>query len=195
MSNAGGMSTVTRYTDMLAGNSVWNPWEPQGAYDALSTVTVPSGGLASITFAGIPNTYKHLQIRAIGRTTASAADSLYRFNSDTGSNYALHLLVGNGTTAQAFSGVSQTSLKASPYLVDTANVFGAGVTDILDYASTSKNKTVRTLTGFDDNTATYSQIQLFSGLWMNTAAINSITITPSAGTYTQNSQFTLYGVR
>jgi molecular chaperone HtpG len=31
---------------------------PDGAYDALATVTVPSGGLASITFAAIPNTYK-----------------------------------------------------------------------------------------------------------------------------------------
>ena len=35
-----------------------------GNYDALATVTVPSGGLSSITFAGIPTTgYSHLQIR------------------------------------------------------------------------------------------------------------------------------------
>lgn len=63
MSNAGGMSTVTRYTDMLAGNSFWNPWSPSTDYDSIATTTVGAGGAASITFSSIPSTYQHLQIR------------------------------------------------------------------------------------------------------------------------------------
>jgi hypothetical protein len=34
------------------------PWSPEGAHDALATVTL-SASAASITFAGIPSGYKH----------------------------------------------------------------------------------------------------------------------------------------
>jgi hypothetical protein len=198
MSNAGGMSTVTRYTDMLAGNTTWNPWEPQGAYDALSTVTVPSGGVASVTFAAIPNTYKHLQIRWLARDNfaSDASDVNMRFNSDSAANYSWHQLVGDGSTAAAYASTSQTSMRAGFVAGSTAgsNVFAPTVLDLLDYANTSKNKTVRNLAGYDKNIA--GSIGLQSGSWMNTAAINTISITPRVGTtFSEFSQFTLYGVK
>jgi hypothetical protein len=52
------------------------PYTLTGNYDALGTVTVPSGGLSSVTFAGIPQTgYSHLQVRimAVTNTTANSA--------------------------------------------------------------------------------------------------------------------------
>jgi hypothetical protein len=165
------------------------------SYESIATVTVGSGGSSSISFTSIPSTYKHLQIRAIGRSTTTVADSTYRFNSDSGSNYAFHLLVGNGTAAQAFSSTSQTFLKASPYIDTNSNTFGAGVTDILDYADTNKYKTVRTLTGMENNNAGNAQIQFFSGLWQSTTAITSITITPSSSNYAEYSSFALYGIK
>jgi hypothetical protein len=188
---------VTRLTTNGLTGTKYDIASADNYYMEPIATTLLTTSTASVTFSGIPQGYKHLQIRAIGRTTASAADSLYRFNSDTGSNYALHLLVGNGTTAQFFASSSQTSIKASPYMADTTSVFGAGITDILDYASVNKFKTVRTLTGMDNNNAvgSYGQIQFFSGLWMNTATITSITITPSAGSYTQYSRFSLYGIK
>lgn len=207
MSNAGGMSTVTRYTDMLAGNTTWNPWAPTGAYDALSTVTVPSGGVASVTFAGIPTGYKHLQIRGLGqssRGTFGFDDVIIRFNGDTGTNYARHYLGGDG--GSAYSGAANTP---STYIYTDsiigsstagASFFGGFVMDIFDYTSTSKNKTVRTLGGIDLNGTVGGQggrITLNSGLWFATpAAINSISLATSSGTnFNQHSQFTLYGVR
>jgi hypothetical protein len=201
MSNAGGMSTIQRYTDMLAGNTVWNPWEPEGAFDALSTITVPSGGLASITFAGIPNTYKHLQIRAIFRdSTASVGlDEMYfRFNGDTGSNYAYHTLYGDGAAAAALNGTSRSTgilcRTSIPRNSTTANAFGTAIFDILDYANTSKNKTTRCLAGVDLNGS--GAVELTSSLWMSTAAINSIVLTAEASAnFVQYSQFSLYGVR
>jgi hypothetical protein len=33
-----------------------------GSYDALAAITVPSGGLSSISFAGIPTGYRQLQL-------------------------------------------------------------------------------------------------------------------------------------
>jgi hypothetical protein len=201
MSNAGGMATVTRYTDMLAGNTTWNPWEPQGAYDALATVTVPSGGLSSITFAGIPNTYNHLQIRYLSRSTrsASSTDSMsIRFNSDTGSNYTRHYLYGDGSSASAGASASQTlsNIGTQSASSASANIFGVGIVDILDYTSTAKNKTIRCLSGVDFNGA--GEVQLSSGLYFATpVAVNSITFLAQSGTanFAQHSQFSLYGVR
>jgi hypothetical protein len=174
---------------------------PDGAYDSLATVTVPSGGLASITFAAIPNTYKHLQIRGIAR--ASAADTsdhniVAAFNSDTTfTNYRTHVLDGDGATATA--GSAQVSgFYASAGLTlgnnSTASAFSASVIDILDYANTSKNTTVRVLNGFDRNGAGY--VRFASSLWLNTAAITSIDISlRTGGNFVQYSQFALYGVK
>jgi hypothetical protein len=172
------------------------PPTPLTDFVSIATVSVGAGGSAAATFSAIPSTYKHLQIRAIGRNDGAPVDARYTFNSDTGSNYSYHLLVGNGSTGASYSATSQTFLRGAPYADQTASIFGAGVTDILDYTNTNKYKTVRTLTGMDNNTVNYGQIQFYSGLWMNTAAITTITITPSAGTvWTQHSSFALYGIQ
>jgi hypothetical protein len=196
MSNAGGMSTVTRYTDMLAGNAVWSPWEPEGAYDSLATVTVPSGGLASITFAAIPNTYKHLQIRAIGKDNRdpSNADSpvFITFNGDTAANYSAHELRGNGSTTGSFAAANTTQIIAY-WNSNSTNIFGAFVADILDYADTNKNKTLRSLGGNDRNGT--GLVTLTSGAWRNNAAITSVTISAFSSPIQQYSQVSLYGVK
>jgi hypothetical protein len=188
-SNAGGFKSLNRYYDMLAGNTTWNPWEPDGAYDALATVTVPSGGLASVTFAAIPNTYKHLQIRSFVKFSTVAYGNI-RFNSDTTtSNYRNHALFGTGSG----SGGANTAANAAYFPFDGNTQWGAGVLDLLDYANISKNKVTRELGGWDNNGS--GAIYLASNLWMNTSAINSISITTSSGTFSEYSQFTLYGVK
>ena len=194
MSNAGGMSTVTRYTDMLAGNAVWNPWEPQGAFDALATVTVPSGGVASVTFAGIPTGYKHLQIRGIALAAQVNQGYFLQINGDTAANYNSHYVYGDGSSATASANATWGGINFA--FTSPSTSFATGfVVDILDYASTNKNKTVRSLQGSDTNGSGY--IGLNSGLWRNTSAINSLTIRELlvGGNINQNSQFTLYGVR
>jgi hypothetical protein len=198
MSNAGGMSAVTRYVDMLAGNTTWNPWEPAGAYDALATVTL-SASASSITFAGIPTGYKHLQIRCLTRESlGTGTGGLYiQFNGDTGSSYAWHRVYGEGNT-NALTGASSSTTSGlagiTPTTAGLANVFGATVIDVLDYANVAKNKTLRSLTGFDYNGSGY--VGLHSSLWVNTNAITSISIIADSGqSWQQNSTFALYGVK
>jgi hypothetical protein len=179
-----------------------NLWQPEGAYDSLATVTVPSGGVATITFAGIPTGYKHLQLRALARTNRASATGDYfnmNFNSDSGSNYTGHYLYGNGTTA--YSGANGASITTA-YLVNataagaTANSFAANIVDFLDYSNTSKNKTMRSLIGIQNNGSGDESINFNSALWMSTAAINTITITSGTGsTIQQYSSFALYGVK
>jgi hypothetical protein len=68
------------------------------------------------------------------------------------------------------------------------------VTDILDYANTSKYKTVRTLTGIDVNGN--GNIRLASGIWMNSPdAVSSITLTASSGNFNTYTTFSLYGIK
>jgi hypothetical protein len=177
-------------------------WAPEGAYDSLATVTVPSGGVASITFAGIPQGYKHLQLRTsmqTNRATYGTDDCYMRLNSDSGSNYANHGLYGDGSSAAAFGSASQTQVSIGKTGTGVINNFSGAVTDYLDYANTNKYKTVRTLSGADTNglVAGYGgQIFLLSNLWMNTAAISTIYLYPVVGTqFNQYSTFALYGVK
>lgn len=191
MSNAGGFKSLTRYYDMLAGNAVWNPWEPAGAYESIAAVTVPSGGLASVTFSSIPQTYSHLQLRVFALNTAipQGGDVYMRLNGDTGSNYNAHYLYGGGSSAAA--GVNTNTYVYAAFNAVTNP--GVGITDILDYTSTNKNKTTRSLIGNDRNGA--GDIALTSGLWLNTSAITSISVFPGANSFAQYSQIALYGIK
>ena len=173
-----------------------------GTYESIASVTVGSGGIATIDFTSIPATYKHLQIRGIGRTNRADILDYYsvRFNSDTGSNYAWHQLYGSGSTAAAQAGATQTSIRSFRVAGgnDAANMFGAQIMDIVDYASTSKYKTFRSFGGLDTNSATANttEVDLCSGLWQSTSAITSIQLLPGGGTlWAQDSTFALYGIK
>lgn len=175
-------------------------WAPAGAYDAIASVTVPSGGVSSIEFVGIPTGYKHLQIRGIGRstnttsTTAYSAELLIQFNGDTASNYNAHAIEANGSSVSAQYQTSMTMVNlGGPFTTQTANAFGASVIDILDYANTSKFKTVRAIGGQDLNG--YGTMMFCSGLWRSTSAITSIKMVSGGTGWAQYSQFALYGVK
>ena len=170
------------------------------AYESIATVTVGSGGAANIEFTSIPATYTHLQIRYIVRTSQTASGYTYgeayvQFNSDTASNYSYHLLAGNGSSASAGGLANQVQMGQIDTALNniTASVFGVGVIDILDYANTNKNKTIRTLGGLDNNGA--GVVTLSSGNWRNTNAVTSIKILPYSNGFTQYSQFALYGIK
>jgi hypothetical protein len=165
---------------------------PSGAYDSIATTTVGGGGAASVTFSSIPSTYTHLQIRLSGN--AGSSDTFYRLNGDTGSNYIRHYLYGSGTSAAAGASLAQSSGSLG-YIAVTAdtNIFGAAVFDLLDYANTNKYKTTRSLTGYDNNGG--GLIVLYSGLWLNTAAVTSITVLPNTGNFNQYTSVALYGIK
>jgi hypothetical protein len=190
---------LVRSSNVWDGTAVYSPFTLVGNYDALATVTVPSGGLSSITFAGIPTTgYSHLQVRYLARGTESAAGVgiRERFNGDTSSSYATHQLYGDGSsvTASAVSSVGQMQIGGMTGATAGSNIFGVGILDILDYANTTKNKTVRCLDGRDIN-GSGGLLLLESGVWLKTNAIDTVLIYPSSGNFAQYSQFALYGVK
>ena len=184
-----------------------------GAYFPLQVVTVGSAGASSITFSNIPNTYTHLQMRMIARTTRTAApvDNIsIQFNGDTGSNYyKAHYIAGSpasggsgviydaegtGTYTKAFRFTTDNSQVTSPYM------FGVAIVDILDANSTNKNKTIRCFGGVEDNSSNVQcgEVWFSSGMWFpaSPAAITSIVLASETGsTIKQFSQFALYGIK
>jgi hypothetical protein len=177
-----------------------------GDFQSIQTVTVGSTAQSSISFTSIPSTFKHLQIRGIGRDNRPSTwiDGCYiSFNGDTtGSNYYYHQMLGNGTSALAFHGAGATGYGLPNGLIsatNSTNSFGANIIDILDYTNTNKNTTVRVLTGVEDNTN--GTLRLQNGIWLNTAVITSITLVNDGGSvpanalFQQYSSFALYGVK
>ena len=167
------------------------------AYESIATVSVGSGGTSPIAFTSIPSTFKHLQLRGIARTSSAERINL-TFNGDTASNYSMHRLVGNGSTASASAQTSQAAIwVGSGYdgVSQTADTFTAFIIDILDYTSTTKTKTLRALDGLDKNGS--GGIELSSGGWFKTPeAITSISMSIQSGTsFAQYTQFALYGIK
>ena len=81
-----------------------------------------------------------------------------------------------------------------PGATSSANIFGAIVIDILDYANTSKYKTARLLGGADQNGS--GEVWSHSGNWRNTTAISSIKLLEAVtGNFVQYSHFALYGIK
>ena len=180
-------NNVGIYASQISGH-LSAPAAYQGDYWALNTVTVPSGGVSSVTFTGIPQNYAHLQIRGI--TNAGNNDIRIKFNEDSGNNYSNHYIYTDNGAALVSGAQSSVGYIASFYSTGTTNIFGPGIFDILDYSSTIKNKTFRGTTGSDETLFVYR-----SGAWYSTAAITSITIYPASGSISANSSFSLYGVK
>lgn len=169
------------------------------ALTLISTTTL-SGNSTAVTFSGISGSYKHLQLRYTVRNNSADTTAnmlLVQFNSDTtNTNYKSHRLFGSGSSvssdesSSAWQGIGFSYATAGS---STASAFTANIMDILDYSQTTKNKTTRLFAGF--HVTDYKQLSLDSGLWMNTAAITSITIKPyGAESMVSGSRFSLYGV-
>ncbi len=161
----------------------------------IASTTLTSAG--AITFSSIPQTFTHLQIRFSVRSdfASAVAAGFLRFNGDSTSSYANHSLFGDGSsvTSTGATATSVASLGNFPAATSTANVFDACIIDVLDYTNINKNKTIRTLSGFDANGS--GQVYLASSVWLNTAAITSILLVSGGGAnFVAGTRADLYGI-
>jgi hypothetical protein len=171
----------------------WDQETLPGAFESIAVATVTSAD-ATITFSNIPQNYTHLQLRTYSQSSTGAPARI-RFNSDSGSNYALHVIQGNSASVGTGGVTAQSGIDCIISTISSVtNTFAASIVDILDYTNTSKNKTIKSQAGYETNSN--GTVYLYSGLWLNTAAISTITLTDSSGgNFTTYSQFALYGIR
>jgi hypothetical protein len=170
---------------MLGGNSAYTP----PAFESIATATA-SG--SSVTFSSIPQTYTSLQIRATMRLNDTGLTQVgMRMNGNTGSNYSAHNLWGDGSDPYAGANTSDTRMTFGNIAGGT-NQQTVAIWDVHNYTSTTQNKTVRVLMGYDLNDGS-GRIWNGSGLFIDTSAVTSITFTLPAGSFVAGS-FNLYGI-
>lgn len=174
--------------------------QTKGSYESIATVN-GTGSATYVEFTSIPSTYTHLQVRGLiqpnnpggGGTTLPT----FRINGDTATNYSHHYLRGDGVSASASGGGSQTfGLITFSTQGNATNNFAGFIMDILDYKDTNKLKVIRTLGGYDNNGA--GSIGLVSCLWSSTSAITSLRIFANDGlnlNVSANATFALYGIK
>jgi hypothetical protein len=118
-----------------------------------------------------------------------------RFNSDTAANYTVHNLYGAGSSvsSEGAANLDRAYISIASGAGAAANIYSGSVIDLLDFASTVKFKTARSLAGLH---ATSRFIYLKSTLWRSTSAITTIQLLPDVGTaIVAGSRFSLYGIR
>lgn len=173
-----------------------------GAFEQIST-TILSSTQTTVTFSSIPSTYKHLEIRYTMRTAlaSTSTSSLYMtFNGISSSVYSWHELVAQGAAVASTNGATQPQMVigngvGAPRDSNPAGIFGAAITQVLDYADVNKFTTIRTLSGVHIPSSR-TGIGLTSGLYQQTNAVSSISITDSNGAgFVAGSRFSLYGIK
>ena len=173
---------------------------PIDAYESIETVTL-TGTQSTVSFTSIPTTFKHLQVRWIGRGSFNglSAGQKVNFNSDTGNNYSGHLWRGDGTTDFADQGSTIPAANFLPRIAcatSQANIFGAFIMDILDYSNTNKYKTVTCIGGNDQSNTGEQDTRVASQVWRSNSAITSMVFQPTdGGGYVQYTKFALYGIK
>jgi hypothetical protein len=167
------------------------------SFESIATVVVGAGGQNTVEFNSIPSTFTHLQLRYASRDSRGGsldAPVDLRFNGNSSAIYSKSFIGADGTTSAAGSEVNGTYLRLEGSGDGVlSSTFSIGITDILDYTSSTKTKSVMQIVGVDKNTSGFLRFQ--SGQWYNTSPITSITLTPFSAPFLQYSHFALYGIK
>ena len=160
----------------------------------IETVTVGSGGAASITFSNIPQQgFTDLVIKLSARTDgtvfAAVVDDLRISFNGSSANFSYRNLFGRGNTVESNTYNAHNFING---VQATANTFGNWELYIPNYrSSVAKSLSIDAVT---ENNATDTRQILVAGLWNQTAAITSITLDPDYGNFVQHSTASLYGI-
>lgn len=163
-------------------------------YDKVLTATAGNFDIPDISQA-----YRHLKLEMDLRGTAAATSVIAKmiFNNDSGANYVRQSLDAAATSVVAGESFGGTyfSVCDAAAASDAAGVSSGAFVDIANYAQTTFYKWCMSTHSLIRGVATgdnYSRLHMFN--WKNTAAINRITLTPSAGSWEVGSVVTLYGL-
>jgi hypothetical protein len=162
-------------------------------YTLIDKTTVGSGGVSSITFSSIPQTYTDLKLVCSTRSNVSQVYEIVRLNfNGLTTNQSSRWIEGSGSSA-----TSATSTRIDNFGTGntaTSSTFANTEFYIPNY--TSSNFKSISGDGVGENNATFALSGLFASLWSSTAAITSIEVDPQDGSaWLEFSSFYLYGIK
>lgn len=167
--------------------------EKAAAMTAIASTTL-SATTTTVTFNSIPTTYDDLQLVAYARTGSASNYGRVRFNNDSANNYSYTYVYGANTFAQSYSQANSPGYLFFFEIPSATNVFGASKMDILNYATTSYNKSWIVRESSDMNGS--GTVALGTGLYRSTTAITRLDIViQGTGNFAAGSVFALYGIK
>ena len=175
-------------------------------YTLIASSTVGSGGASTISFTSIPATFTDLLLlTSVRSSVVSSASAGYQerlniyFNGTT-ANYSERWMQAEGGTSTG-SGTDYFGQSGSNGLAGTAvpsdwtaNTFNNNQIYISNY-TLSSNKSF-SVDGVAENNGSFGSLMLSAGLWSNSAAITSISISlKNTPNMVQYSTAYLYGIK
>lgn len=154
---------------------------------------VASGSTGTITFTGVPSTYRHLQVRAWASSSSLNADIFVYFNNDSSSsNYNTIYWGSNGFN------VPGGAFSATPGAYYGLNATASGypwsaVMDIQDYTNTNNFKNTIATSGSDRNDTSTGTLYFHGSVWKSTSAVNRVDVVIPGTNFSAGSIIALYG--
>jgi hypothetical protein len=179
-------------------SKMWDQNVQQGAMVPISSVTIKAGTDTSMGFTNIPQVYKDLYcVITSRRTDAVTEGTQFLYTNYSGAIASTTKFIGDGTTASSSRTTAQNAgfIGAYPGANASSGIFGSQIIHILDYASTSKFKTILCRTASERNGA--GQTEISATLFRDTGAITSFGVSTYNASvyYVPGSTMTLYGIR
>lgn len=162
-------------------------------YEPIATTTLGSAA-ATVTFSTISGAYTDLVLVTNLKTTTTSQEVTVKINNDTGSNYSLTNLRGDGSTAASLRRSSQTVGNISKEISPNTAFEFVSVSTFMNYSNATTYKTWLSR----NNRASASNApgtEALVGLWRSTSAITELVIGLTGGNFDTGSTFTLYGIK
>jgi hypothetical protein len=162
-------------------------------YESIATSTLGSA-TQTVTFSSIPQTYTDLvlivsNVKHSFGGSDTVRDNLVQFNADTGANYSITFMYGDGTSAGTIRN-NNISAVNTDYPMTSATTGGLIIANIQNYSNSTTYKTVV------QRTITPTRASAYVNLWRNTAAITSMVVGASSGyTLSAGTIITIYGIK
>jgi hypothetical protein len=162
----------------------------------VETITVGSGGAASIEFTGIPQDGKDLLVKFSFRRSASGDYSQMNLtlNNTGGTSYNAKIVYGNnfGVTSSSDMSSSSAGLFWANAASSTASTFASGELYLANYAgSSAKSFSIDAAT---ENNSTAALRVISARSFNNTAPISSVKFAVNSGTLVEFSLASLYSI-
>jgi hypothetical protein len=162
-------------------------------YEPIANATLGSA-TNSVTFSSISQAYTDLILVCTG-TNSTGFDGIdIRVGNgssvDTGSNYGMVAVNGNGTNAQSFKDINNTSMTNMG--ITGSSRRQVSIWHFMDYSNTSTFKAV-----VGRSNVTDFRVAGIGAIWRSTSAINRIQLRSDNASYnfTTGSTFTLWGIK